>query len=311
VERNYSNQAPEGRPRRYFSSGNRSAPMADDQPAPDILNLNGADCATGAGVIVAVLDTGIDATHPDLDGRLLPGYNAVADSDQTNDIADGQDDDGDGLVDEMSGHGTHVAGIVAEVAPDAGVLPVKVLNSDGVGDAFFVAAGIYFAVDAGSDVLNLSLSSTFDARIGAEAVSYAADQGVLVVAAAGNADRDDPAEYPSIYSDAVSVAATGPDDAKADFSNYHRRVDLSAPGMDIVSAFPGGSYVSWSGTSMAAPFVSGTAALIEDQRGGASLGEVRRALIDGATPIETTEERLEGKLGAGRLDIGASVGCAD
>ena len=116
-------------------------------------------------------------------------------------------------------------------------------------------------------------------------------------------------EYPATYSDALSVAATAPGDVKADFSNYHRRVDLSAPGTDIVSAFPGGVYVAWSGTSMAAPFVSGTAALIHDQRGHATLGELRAALTDATAPIEVTDARFEGKLGTGRLDIGASVGC--
>jgi subtilisin family serine protease len=311
AELNYTHQAPEGRPRRFFTSGDHSEPLAEDQPPPAALNLDAAGCATGDGVTVAVLDTGIDATHPALKGRVPPGYNAILDNDETNDVADGQDEDQDGVVDEMSGHGTHVAGIIAEVAPEADLLPITVLNSDGIGDAFYVAAGIYAAIDEGATVLNLSLSSTYDARVVAEATSYAADQGVLVVAAAGNDDREEPAEFPSIYSDVVSVAATGPDDAKADFSNFHQRVDLSAPGTEIVSAFPGGSYVVWSGTSMAAPFVAGTAALIEDERGGASLGEIRRALVDGVDPIETTDARLDGKLGAGRLDIGASVGCAE
>ncbi|MBA2276436.1 MAG: S8 family serine peptidase, partial [Chloroflexia bacterium] len=119
AELNYTSQAPEGRPRYFFTSGSHSAPLAADQPPPAELNLDAARCVTGDGVIVAVLDTGIDATHPALEGRVLAGSNVVTERAETADSGNGIDDDGDGEIDEMTGHGTHVAGIIAEVAPDA------------------------------------------------------------------------------------------------------------------------------------------------------------------------------------------------
>ena len=309
AEYNYSSQAPEGRPRRYFSSGGYSAPQAADAPPPAVLNIDAASCVTGAGVIVAVLDTGIDAGHSALGGQVLGGYNAVDDSTNTADSGDGIDNDGDGIVDEMTGHGTHVAGIIHKVAPGAALLPVTVLDSDGVGDAFYVARGIYFAVEQGSVVINLSLSSTADARVVNEATAWAADQGVMVVAAAGNDNRKQPEEYPATYAGAYSVAASDPNDAKADFSNYNVAVDLSAPGTDIVSAFPGATYVSWSGTSMATPFVAGTSALLWERLGGPGTSQIRDALAAGADPIVYTESNWNEHLGAGRLNVGQSVNC--
>src|SRR5262249_54907185 len=190
VELNFTNQAPEGRPGYFFTSRGEEDEAADSY-GPELVGADQAhQCSTGAGVIVAVLDTGVDASNPLLQGHVLAGWNALDDSDDTSDAGNGIDDNGNGLVDEMTGHGTHVAGIVAQIAPDAAILPVKVLNSDGVGDAFFLAAGIYYALDQGARVINLSLGSTYDARVVQEAVGAVANAGAVIVAAAGNSDRD-------------------------------------------------------------------------------------------------------------------------
>jgi type VII secretion-associated serine protease mycosin len=212
------------------------------------------------GQVVAVLDTGVDATHPDLAGRVLPGNDFVAAG-------------GDGRTDPQ-GHGTHVAGIIAAVAGDhrgiagladgADILPVRVLDATGSGWASDAANGIVWAVDHGAGVLNLSLTGADDATLAA-AVSYAQSRNVVVVAAAGN-DRNsgDPAEYPAAYPGVAAVAATDATMASAGFSETGADVKLAAPGVAILSTYPValGSFASMSGTSMAAPYVAAAAALV-------------------------------------------------
>jgi subtilisin family serine protease len=310
AELNFSNRAPEGRPGYFFVSRGEE----DEAAAPYAPELVGADvaqkCTTGSGVVVAVLDTGIDASHPMLQGRVLAGgWNALDDNGDTMDAGNGLDDNGNGYVDEMTGHGTHVAGIIAQVAPGAMILPVKVLDSDGVGDAFFLAAGIYYAIDHGARVINLSLGSTYDARVVHEAVVAAAKAGVLVVAAAGNGDRAQPVEYPAADRAAVAVAATDRNDHKSSFSNYGSIVALSAPGTRITSSFVGGREVTWSGTSMAAPFVSAAAALVFAEHPDWSPSDVRSALRTTADNIDQLNPDYVRELGTGRLDAAAAAGC--
>ncbi|MDQ3411323.1 MAG: S8 family serine peptidase [Chloroflexota bacterium] len=314
VELNYGHQAPEGRPGRFFLSATPVSPQdAAAAEPPAALGIADAwSCATGDGAVVAVLDTGFDAAHPELAGRIVAGgRNVLANRPNTSDVGNGIDDDGDGLVDEMTGHGTHVAGIIAQVAPDAGLLPIKVLDSDGVGDAFYVAAGIYRAIDRGAEVINLSLGSTHDALVIAEAVRAAHDAGIVVFAAAGNADRDLPPEYPATDRHAFGVAATDANDVKSGYSNYHARLLLSAPGNDVISAFPGGGYAAWSGTSMATPWVAGAAALLLEMNPNRTVNQVGTRLAATADPIPNHDPRYDGLLGAGRLDVGAATACSD
>ncbi len=241
-ELNFASQVPEGRPGNFFVTGASDEISYTGQYASDLLGLDAAHvCGTGSGVVVAVIDTGVDAAHPALAGRVLGGWNVFENSPDTSDVGNGVDDDDDGNVDEMTGHGTHVSGIIAQVAPDTAMLPVKALDSDGVGDAFFLATGIYYAIDSGASVINLSLSSTQNTRVVAEAVSEAASAGIAVAAAAGNLGRAQPPEYPAVDDNAIGVAATDASDVKSVFSNYQGALDISAPGTDIVSAIPGGA----------------------------------------------------------------------
>lgn len=285
VDLNYIEQAPEGRPGYFFVSSEPSPDLPEADAVAQLDAIDAATCAGGAGVLVAILDTGIDAAHPDFSGRIAgTPLNLLDNTYDATDVANRTDDDGDGLVDEVSGHGTHIAGIVARVAPEAGILPVRVLNSDGVGDAFYLAAGIIYAADQGAAVINLSLGSSRDARVVREAVAYAVDQGSLVVAAAGNADRSTP-EYPAAYANVLSVNAVDDRERRAGFSNYGETVDIAAPGVDVWSAAVGGGYVRWSGTSMAAPFVSAAAAQVASTDGDWPPRRLRRRLIDTAVAL--------------------------
>ncbi|MBI4407601.1 MAG: S8 family serine peptidase [Candidatus Kerfeldbacteria bacterium] len=239
---------------------------------------------TGSGIVVAVVDTGVDYVHEDLDANNWVNTGETA----SNNI----DDDGNGYVDDYYGydfigslytavtpdsdpqdeygHGTHVSGIIAAenntvgvrgVAPSAQIMPVKVLDSSGYGFDSTIADGIRYAVDEGADIINLSLGSSIGSNTIKEAIDYAATNNVLVVAASGNSGSFSSPSYPAAYSSVVSVGATDEDGYKTEWSNWGK-VDVMAPGNDIVSSIPGNLYDSYSGTSMASPHVAGVAALI-------------------------------------------------
>lgn len=245
------------------------------------------DASTGADVTVAVIDTGVDVEHPDLAGQLLPGVNVIG-SAVDPDVQDGH------------GHGTHVSGTIAAVtdnslgvagvAPDAAILPVKVLSDTGSGWSSDVAEGIVYAADHGARVLNLSLAGGSNNSVLEQAVNYARAQGVVVVAAGGNsgATSNAPA-YPAALPGVIAVAATDATDHNAAFSNTGRYIDVAAPGVAIRSTLPGESYGNLSGTSMAAPHVAGTAALLlarMDQHGSVDVDDpVLELLIRTATDV--------------------------
>lgn len=303
----YESRAPEGRPQAFWGSATPDPTPYHGQWATALIGLPEAHrLSQGAGTVVAIVDTGIDPNHPDLAPHLLPGYNAISDTTNVADLGNSTDDDGDGFVDEMTGHGTHVAGIVTLVAPAVSILPVKVLNSDGNSDDFTVALGVYYAIDQQVDVINLSLGSTYHPQLMEDAVAEAYASGIVVVAAGGNVN-DDKIESPARIDQAIGVAATNANDQKASFSNYDSRVDLSAPGVAISSTLPGTQYGSWSGTSMATPFVSGGAALLLARHPDWSPVTVTKALRDTARPLDPLNPEHAGELGAGRIALGAAM----
>lgn len=217
--------------------------------------------STGEGVIVAVLDTGISRRHAGIAGQTLAGWDFTTNTANSDDAPLGLDTNGNRVRDEAVGHGTGVAGLIARFAPGAQLLPVKVLDSDGIGTAWIAAAGVRYAISRGARVLNLSLGIQGDSKVLEEAIKEARDAGAVVVTSAGNRNSGIP-QFPAGYDVAVTVAAVNADNTKAAFSSYGRHVDLVAPGVDIVSTFWDGTFAAWSGTSFAAPIVASEITLI-------------------------------------------------
>lgn len=250
-----------------------------------------------AGQTVAVVDSGADLGHPDLAAVLTPGYDLV---------------DNDATPQDDNGHGTHVAGIIGAVAGNgigvAGVaqrvkiMPVRVLDATGSGYSSAVAAGIRWAADHGATVVNLSLGSPDYSSLTASAVDYALARGITVVAASGNEGMSAPS-YPAALPGVIAVGAVDRYGVLAPFSNTGSHLALAAPGVDILSTLPGG-YGSLSGTSMAAPFVAGAAAVVRAAQPGVSATRVLSALQSTARDLGPIG--LDPQYGAGRLDIFAA-----
>ncbi|MCC6650091.1 MAG: S8 family serine peptidase, partial [Candidatus Eisenbacteria bacterium] len=234
------------------------------QPAAEAIGLADAHrVSIGGGVRVAVLDTGIDPSHPMFAGRIVASADFLNPANTAAlDMADGVDNNANDAIDESFGHGTHVAGIVMLTAPGAQLLVGRVLDADGQGDVLAVAAGIRWAVRNGARVINLSLGTLDHSSSIHDALEYAEHRGVTVVASAGNWGAADPREYPARSSHAVAVAASDATAHPAEFTSFGSFVALAAPGVAVRSAYPGSAYRLWSGTSMSAPFVAGTAALL-------------------------------------------------
>ncbi|MEZ5407473.1 MAG: S8 family serine peptidase [Acidimicrobiales bacterium] len=264
--------------------------------------------STGSGVVVAVLDTGAQLDHPALAGGLVPGWDMVDGDGVPAETSNGRDDDGDGTIDEGAGHGTHVAGIVRQVAPGARIMPVRVLDDDGSGSLWAVTEGMLWAASHGAQVINASFGTHGSASLLKDAVARVTADGVLVVGAAGN-DGKDRRMYPGAADGALAVASVGPGDVASTFTNRGRWVDVVAPGETIHAAYalPAGSYAANSGTSMATPFVSGEAALVRARRPAASPAEVSRVITATATSVDRINPKMAGDLGSGRIDAAAAV----
>lgn len=267
AETNRVSRVPSGDPYRTWKWGTEDESGYTNQSAFEQVNLAPArEKVSGAGVTVAILDTGIDLEHPVFDGALvlLANSNMILDT-------GAPDDTGPGLA---WGHGTHIAGIVHGIAPGAKIMPIRVLDNQGRGNTFVLAYAIELAVNNGADVISLSLGADCESRILKEMVEVAINEGVVIVAAAGNEGQIAP-QCPASLPGVLSVGAVDENRRRAVWSNYGRWVTLAAPGIGITSTFPLGfasetnatpGYASWSGTSMATPFVAGAAALVIEKR---------------------------------------------
>lgn len=239
--------------------------------------------ATGTGVAVCVVDTGIDQDHPDLAANILGGKNFVPKG-RVLDASKWDDD---------NGHGTHVAGTIAAVdnnigvvgvAPQTSLLGAKVLDRRGEGYLSDVIAGMDYCVSAGADIISMSLGTNVDVQAMHNAADNAYNAGVLLVAAAGN-EYASPVIYPAAYDSVIAVSATDLNNNLASFSNVGAEVELAAPGVGILSAYKDGGYATLSGTSMATPHVSGVAALALELNPLMSHAEIRILLQNTADDL--------------------------
>jgi type VII secretion-associated serine protease mycosin len=288
-------------PARVYAAPVCRAPDAAQQPAappgaepPWAQQRYGLDrlagLADGAGVLVAVVDSGVDASHPQLAGAVVAGYDLL-------------DAEGDGRLDCV-GHGTAVASIVAGrgrpgvgfrgVAPAATVLPVRVserVDDEAGGRAAplaEVAGAVRRAAERGAGVINLSLTTDRDDPALRDAVRYARSRDALVVAAAGNRyEAGNPLPYPAAYEGVVGVGGTQPDGTRVPTSQTGPHVDLVAPGADVTAATRRSGYARYAGTSFAAAFVAGTAALVRQYHPGLSADQVAQRLLATADVLDS------------------------
>jgi subtilisin family serine protease len=265
------------------------------QPATQIIRL--VDAQRGFNVsgtgIVAVIDTGVDTTHPALYSSLLPGYDFTRNQPgasewldvpglQATEAANSSQDQpvivqqsSAAILDQSSaaildggpygdfGHGTMTTGLIHLVAPTAKILPLKAFTSNGQGYLSNIVAALYYAVQNNADVVNMSFDVSTSSAALSQAISYANQQGVILVAAAGNESTSAPVYPAALNSSVMGIASTSNYDVRSTFSNYgNTDVWIAAPGEYVMSTFPGGTYASASGTSFSSPLVAGSADLL-------------------------------------------------
>ncbi|HYR91671.1 MAG TPA: S8 family serine peptidase [Terriglobia bacterium] len=316
-----------------------------EQPAMKVIGADQVrNSSTGAGTRVAYIDTGVDPMHPALRPWLDPGADVLNDrsaselSGLSQDMLSLLDQDMMSLLDQdmMSlldhklifllnqspasilnsaarssvfppafGHGTLVAGAIHVVAPDARIVPIKAFNGYGYTTMFSLIESVYKAIDLDVDVLNMSFSTTENSNIFRKALEKARDEGIALVASAGNDARDGKDLYPATYKGVYSVAATDLNDRLASFSNYGTGVSVTAPGAYVISTLPGGKYAAAWGTSFSAPVVSGAMAMLASSRGHGKSNPT--LVINTADSIDVLNPGYEKKLGRGRINVSQAL----
>ncbi len=290
-------------------------------------------------VIIGIVDTGVDYRHEDLQDNIFEnpreiGLDSLGRDKRYNNV----DDDGNGFIDDWHGwdflsdslgqdndpiqghpHGTHLAGIVGAVvnnitgiagtAINIKILPVKIAWDNPLSASISLSAGfngIIYAAKMGASVINCSWGGSAYSNTEKETIDYVNSLGAIVVAAAGNNNRNEP-YYPAAYQNVLSVAATNSEDLKAGFSNYNNSVDVSAPGLEILSTMPWNSYGFMSGTSMASPIAAAVAAIIKNKHPEYTASQVMEHLIVTCDNIDSLNPAYKGKLGSGRVNAYRAV----
>ena len=259
----------------------------------------GWDTTTGSSaVVIAIIDTGVNLTHPDLAGKIVAGYDFV---------------NNDAVADDDNGHGSHVAGIsaassnngigIAGTSWGARIMPIKVLDAGAGGSFSDAASGIIWATDHGAHIINLSLGSTSHSTIFQNAIDYAYSHGVTLVAASGN-NNGNFVLYPARYANVMAVGATDSSNTIAGFSNYGPEVDVVAPGVNIYSTGIG-NYFYDSGTSMSAPYVAGLAAILRGIPGSGSPANLAWAMK--STALDLGAPGRDDYYGDGLIQMDAAI----
>ncbi len=261
VEPNYSVELPESFQMSISFPDDYAPPLLDGVEPSNFFEQSsiysvGVDQAqqivTGTGITVAIIDNGVDFSHPLLSPRLLPtGYDFV-----DNDSDPGYE------TGAVTSHGTFVSGLIALIAPDCKILPLRAFDGDGYGTTYAIADAIYNAVDQGVDVINMSFGTVESSRIMIQATNQAILNGVSLVAASGNNSLEVPT-YPAALPGVIAVSGIDANDYLATFSNYGEYIDVCAPAVNLYSTLAGeDEWGTWSGTSFAAPFVAAACALV-------------------------------------------------
>ena len=259
------------------------------------------DLSMGAGVTIAILDTGVDGTHPDLINRMVPGWNFHDNNADTSDV---------------HGHGTGVAGAaaatlnngtgVAAIAGAARIMPVRIADANAWATWSTVAQGLTWAADQGARVANISYSGVAASSSIRSAAQYMQNKGGVVVVAAGNNNRD---EAISPTTTMIPVSATDSADLKAGFSSWGNFVAMSAPGVGIWTTVRGGSYQTWQGTSLASPVVAGVVALMMSRKPSLTGAQIEQTLFQSAVDLGVAGR--DPVYGHGRVDAAAAVAAVD
>ncbi len=282
-----------------------SLPISDDKALPDYESQGSVSrlqltevhtLTTGQGVKVAILDGGAEFSHPLISGVVLSGYDYVDDDADASDVPGGNN----------YGHGTFVAGIVHLVAPDAQIVVYRVSDPQGEGNGYIVAEALLQAVADGCKIINMSMVVHGYHMAIAKAVEYARDHNVLVVVAAGN-DQENQGVFPADHPDVLSVLAVDTADHLSTFSNYGSHIDIAAPGELVVGPYHSGKYALWGGTSFAAPFVAGQAALILSLVPNIPWNNLFQTIVNSAVNIDLNNQGYEGQLGSGLTNPLGSV----
>jgi subtilisin family serine protease len=310
------------------------APVASNyvtQPATGIIrqhDLQTSSGLTGIGITVAVIDTGVDTSHPALQNVLAPGFNFIANVNDPSELVDLTPAmsasltqsttsilDSQNLV-EMNastvailsqsttsildgppgefGHGTMTAGLIHLVAPGARIMSLKAFAGDGTSDIFNIVRAIYYAADNGANVISMSFEIAQGSPALQNAIQYALSKNVVVVAASGN-DAEQILVFPSAYNSVIGVGSTSNSDIKSSFTNFGTNsVFIAAPGEGVITTYPGGNYAAGWGTSFSTPLVAGEAALILQARPTYKPGDVANA-ISRAVAVQ--------QMGHGRADL--------
>lgn len=267
------------------------------QPSIANLRLTQAQAISkGQGVTVAVIDTGIDFTHPLFAGRIAPEYYDFLDNDSN------PTDEPDGSA---SGHGTFVAGLIALAAPQARIMPIRVFGSDGKATSFSIAKAIRYARDHGATVINMSFGLIEEDSFIKDAIGYVYTS-TYMVASAGN-DNLDFLHFPSVMQSKVcAVASTNDSDRKAPFSNFNKNVCVSAPGVALYSAYPGGRWAYWTGTSFSTALISAEVAQLLALNPSQNRADLDKCIQRTGVSIDKYNSAYSGKLGK-RVDFLSAV----
>jgi subtilisin family serine protease len=332
TELNQGARLPSGPHAAYLNiSQNTAADWYKTQPSFALINLSNAlSYSTGGGVVIADINSQVDYSHPALIGHLTSGYDFVTGKPtgvaaQNDSSASYLDDSSASYLDQATAtylndssasylddssasyldgrnpaysHGTLTAGILARIAPDSIIMPLRAFDDNGSSSTFMIARAIRYAVKNGAQVINMSFGTLADTAALRTAVEYALANNVILTASAGNNNTSAP-QYPAAYPGVITAAATNLLDVKAAFSNYGTPIDVSAPGVNIISAVPGNLYAIVNGTSFSAPIIAGTAALLR----AAGVTDVASRIAAGTINIYPKNPAYLGQLGYGRIDI--------